>query len=746
MIPSLARWCLPLIVLALILPAFEARALTDEQVEQEINKLKQYLYQQQDPQIGGWFGQYHAHPREGGDEQNPEKNKNLGGPTTMATLALLVAGESSQDPRMAKAIEYLRTLDIYGTYALSVKVHVWSYLPDRYLDNLERDAQLLLSGADPERSSWRYWVYPKPSTDWDNSTNQYGILGMWQYAQRGGRIDNKFWDNAAKHFLATQRDNGGWGYRTTDHRLTMTCAGLTCLAVVQQELFRDRDKPVDNIAKAMDRGMEYLHDRYKPGEGAHGGGGYYRYGVERVALATGVKYLKGKDWFEDIGTVIVKSAGGSSVVNSSFDLMFLARGRVPVWVNKIQLTNGAWKNRPNDMYFFSRHLSKLSENEVNWQYVGLENPVMDYLPAPVAWLSSDDKVVFNEKEKENLKLYLDLGGMLVANQENSSSFEQSIIELAAELYPDYKWTGLETTHPLGNLLYRIEGSSLPVKVLSNGTRPLIIMPDRDWGLPLQKDRDLTKSQPGQIMTNLYAMVSDRGSLPNRLVREFPTDSPNRSSHTKVYIGLAKFGPDNKMGNPEPAAWTAVRNILGTEGALNLQWATTPLSEIGGGTVEFDGQPQPIKLLHLAGSELDANYQLSEAEKQAIKAFVDGGGTIFLEGVGGRSEFAVNMERQLSEVLGAGGSRLSSVDPIISGAGGAAGRSVGTAVYRKFSIINMSAGTRPRLGAIMVNGRAAVVISSEDVSMGALGIRHWGVNGYQSQTARQILTNMILAVK
>ncbi len=733
--------CLALTVLVCFAHVGVAQALTDEDVEREINKLKLYLYEQQNKQTGGWYdGKYHKGPEE---DNQPEKNRNLGGPTAMATLALLVSGESSQDPRLAKAIDYLRGLDMYGTYALAVKVHVWSYLPDRYLDNLAADADLLLGGADPQRSTWRYIVYPERSKDWDHSTNQYGILGMWQFAKRGGRINPKFWENAAKTFFDTQNPDGGWSYTTGNSRQTMACAGLTCLYVVQQEMFRDANQPPERITKAINDGLKYMDEKFTANPGH---GGYGRYGIERVALAGGVKYFGNKDWFETVASGIVKG-GGKNVVDSSFDLMFLSRGRVPVWVNKIKLREGNWNNRPNDMYFTSRHLSRLGEHEVNWQFVELDRPVFDYLPAPVAWLSSNNDLALTDDEKAGLRKYLDLGGMLIANPEGSAGFEDSIEKIAQEFYPDAKWVQVDASHPMGNLILKSDArGNLPVKSLTNGVRDLILLPDRDWGLTLQKEEDLTKVLPGQLMTNIYAMVSDRGNLPNRLVREFPVDSGNRSQHPQVWIAQAKFGPEGKLGNPEPEAWTALANQLGADASLNLRWAPTPLSEIGDGSIEVDGEQKTVALLHLAGGPFEADYTLTEEEQQAIKSFVAAGGTVLVEGVGGRSEFAENMAKQLTPVFGAAASRINNVDPIITGSAAAAGKSVSKVNYRRFSVINMEIGTRQRLNAISQDGRAAVIISSEDLSLGALGVRHWGINGYQTESARQILTNIILSAK
>jgi len=743
-----------LIVWAVAVPA---AALTDAEVERKINELKLYLYRLQDKQTGGWYdSKYHKGPEQ---DHEPEKNKNLGGPTALATLALLVSGESSQDPRLAKAIDYLRGLDMYGTYALSLKVHVWSYLPDRYLDNLASDAKLFLDGIQPNNTFGYYVGYEyydqesslKKSKVYDNSTTQYGGLALWQAAKRGVSISPKFWAGTAEHFFKIQNDDGGWGYAALPEkkqtRLTMTCAGLTCLYIVQQELFRNDNKPPQRILESINRAMEYLDQEYTASSHAHGGDGYYRYGVERVALASGVKYLNGQDWFETTGGHIVKQDEGNSLVNASFDLMFLARGRVPVWVNKIKLKQGNWNNRPNDMYFTSRHLSRLGEHEVNWQFVELDRPVFDYLPAPAAWLSSDNEVELTEAEKAGLKKYLDLGGMLIANGEGSAGFEESIQRLAREFYPHAKWVQVDADHPMGNLILNTDTrGDLPVKSLTNGVRDLILIPNRDWGLTLQKEEDLTKVLPGQLMTNLYAMVSGRGNLPNRLVREFPIDSGNRAQPPAVWVAQAKLGPEDTLGNPEPEAWRALANRLGADASLNLRWAEAPLAELGDGTIEVNEEQQTVSVLHLAGGAFEADYELTEDEKQAIKSFVEAGGTVLVEGVGGRSEFAENIAQQLTPVFGAAASRLTSVDPVMTGSAGVAGKSVSRVNYRRFSVIHMEIGQRPRLSAINHDGRAAVIVSSEDLSLGALGVRHWGINGYQTESARQILTNIILAAK
>ena len=49
----------------------------------------------------------------------------------------------------------------------------------------------------------------------------------------------------------------------------------------------------------------------------------------------------------------------------------------------------------------------------------------------------------------------------------------------------------------------------------------------------------------------------------------------------------------------------------------------------------------------------------------------------------------------------------------------------------------------RLLSINLDGRAALIASHEDLSLGVMGSRRWGVDGYDIDTARRLLTNILL---
>src|SRR3954464_14924625 len=89
-----------------------ARAATPAEVDAAIAKGKQFLYSLQRPE-GRWEpdaqrkgNSHHEHPKMQGSA--------WGGFTALATYALLASGENPQDPRLAKAIEFLKGADMTG--------------------------------------------------------------------------------------------------------------------------------------------------------------------------------------------------------------------------------------------------------------------------------------------------------------------------------------------------------------------------------------------------------------------------------------------------------------------------------------------------------------------------------------------------------------------------------------------------------------------------------------------------------
>ena len=715
---------LPIWLLAVLLTmSHSASAVTDEEVGDAIDRIQQWFYSEQDATTGEWAS------------DRDLTGNHVHGEHVLVTYAMLASGESAQDPRMAKALRFLRGQELQGTYARGISAHVWAQLPDAYLPNLGDDAQWLLKAQ--KDSLWDYG--PVRRNRIDHSTTQYGILGLWEFSKRGGKTPKKVWEDAVKHFLSVQRSDGAWTYSLaadSKPRGSMTAAGLTVLYVALQELYRNADTPPAPIMASIDRGVGWL-DQHFSGTANPGGSHfyYYLYGIERVGLASGIKTLNGQDWFEAGAETILRNergrgAIGTNYVRTAFALGFLARGRVPIWITKLEIPGTRWNNRPNDIYFLTRYLSDLREAEINWQRMSIDEDPVGWADAPVAYVSSDERLELSGEQVDNLRSYLNLGGLLMVNSESRAT-SGSMQKLVDMLYPGARLEPLPEDHLLYSMITPVSprGRRL-LQGYHNGVRDVIVMSTRDMGLRLQSDTSPSGDDLWKIMTNLYVMATDRGQLPNRLVKTLP-ERTDRSITGEIEVARARY--DGRW-DVERDSWHPLAVTLFNRTGLELKPADVPLESLSATSAS---------LVHLVGVD---GIELSELQKKSIKQYVEEGGTLLVETIGGRGDFSVKVEEQLRGLFDQPATPVAVYDPLLSGQGTPDAFNIPRVVYRSYSVVRMSARNAPRLAAINVNGRAGIIFSHEDLSMGALGIRHWGINGYSTESARELLTNIVLSAK
>lgn len=719
------------------LPA-RGQDVTDEQVGKTIEAMKKYLFSRVDPTTGGW------------DITVPHKEGYNSGVTALVTYAMLSAGESPQRPEIARALQVIQLAEEApkskkGTYQIGLHAHIWAYLPDSYLPMLQSSRAWLLEAASKNASTYGYQI---SAGGGDHSCTQYGLLGMWEASKRGLRAESKYWENALDHWVASQNTDGGWEYRNPTGASTgsMSAAGLTSLLVAQQELFRANPKADPRITASIQRGLNWFDRNFSATNNPGRGGDvyYYLYGVERVALASGVKDFRGKDWFAEGAKSIIRAvnpstgavgSGEGSVINTAFGMAFLARGRVPVWVSKLQIPGLAWNNRPNDLYFLNQYLSAYREGEVNWQVIDIARPAEDMRSAPILYIASDQPLSFSDEQVQNLRRYLDLGGLLWVNpdsmgREPTAPFVQSVRELLDRMYPKAKLTPVPESHPLFTVQHKIANpGSHGLLHYHNGVRDVILCSTKDWGLAFQSEEGAKRSNVWLVAANLFVLATDRGVLENRLTKRFETRA-DRGKTADFPLGQARY---NGNWLPEPLAHEPLATRVWNVAGLDLKPQPIDLASIGS---------SDLRLITLHGTD---KLALNDAQKQAIQQYVQNGGTLLIENVGGRSAFSVDLEKQLRATLGAF-TPLDRKDPIITGQGLEGGANCSVVAYRRFTVWNSPRfGPQPRFTAHYLNGRPAVIVSHDDLSLGVLDVRHWGISGYAPDAARHLMSNLVLRV-
>jgi hypothetical protein len=337
----------------------------------------------------------------------------------------------------------------------------------------------------------------------------------------------------------------------------------------------------------------------------------------------------------------------------------------------------------------------------------------------------------------NLKTYLDLGGVLVATPDSDpKAFAESIRSAALRIYPAYAFERMTVDHPLMGLVYQVE---LPESdrpwVLSNGVRDLIVLAPMDWGMPLQAGRNVPDTGAEQIMSNLHALVTDRGSDDVRLEPSRVERIKRDATGTLRVIRLVEPGHEPL----EPLAWRPLINRLYNRTGLELEIVNASIDQI---------ERTDAPLVYLGGSDAQ---RLSPQSLRQLVGYIRRGGTVLIETIGGRGDYTFELLPQLEAVLGEPAVPVRSDHPVVTGqgignaAGQAGGEDLRRIAFRRYSNLTRGPVESQRLLTIKFGGRAAVIASHEDLSLGVMGSRRWGIDGYDTASARGLLTNILLYV-
>jgi hypothetical protein len=723
-------------------------------VQTAIDNAKSYLYSRQKPD-GTWENVPAPSPvAEGGSVDGMQ----WGGITALVVYSLLASGENPADPRLVKAIDFLRGADrMAGVYAIGMRAQVWPLLPDNP-DNrrmILRDGRLLLdamnrSGAG--RGLYRYNI--RPNGEWDHSASQIGVLGVWALAQAGYEVPNDYWQLVDAAWRANQR-NGGWAYdqqkqREGDVTASMTAAGVATLFLTQDYLHaQDGLNCRGNITnRSIEDGLTWMGGNLSRADSS-----YALYGVERIGVASGYKYLGDTDWYTFGARRLIsrqRNDGawadglGGPEANTAFGLLFLTRGRAPVLMSKldyrISTTRGTprpgaretareanWNQRPRDAANVVRYVAKQLEKPLNWQITTLDAPVSELLDSPILYLSGNQAVGFTEAEEAKIRSFLQQGGILLANSDcNAPSFAQSVRTLGKKLFPDYDFRELPEDHPIytrqqfPRSAWRQKPSLL---ALGNGAREMILlMPTGDTARAWQA-YDMAKLPQFQLLANIHLYSVDKTFARVRGETYLLTPRSGVTANRTLKLARIKY-PGN--WDPEPAGWQRLAvHLLNTE-RIQLDVQTV---ELGKGAL----LPQAFGMAHLTGTQA---LKLTEAELAELKSYVDAGGTLLIDAAGGREAFAVSMDETLVKTFGDSLKELLPADAGLYRLGGEI-----APTYRAFSrsILSGSELKAPRFRASV--GKGNVFFSREDLTVGLVGQPVDGVFGYSPESALDLVTRV-----
>ncbi len=720
-------------------------ALSDEAIEKAIAEGVDFLWSLQ--RRDGSFG----------DGQHEKKYPF--GPSALATYALLASEESAQSDKMLKALGYLSgNKDPEGkpctkTYSLGLRANVWLLAEKqrrgKYRKYLIADSRQLVRST--KRGAYHYDATGtgvsaaggKRRIDrWDNSNSQYGLLGVWAAAQADVEIGRTYWQAVMKHWTSTQNDDGGWGYGTSaanqGSRGTMTAAGLASVFVCFDNINYQQFITCKGNAEfgPIQKGLAWLDRNYSKGGGdaRFNMGGYYLYGIERVGLASGYKYFGKTDWYKVGATGILRSqAGGGSwsgrrgsLAETAFNLLFLIRGRHPVLFNKLQFS-GDWNNRPRDLAGLTRWVGRNFERTVNWQIINITAPVEEWHDAPLLYISGATKPDFSDEDVKKLRRFVYQGGTLFCVVEcGGVPFKKAMLELYGKLFSNYELSRCGPDHPIYSAQFPLTGRP-GFSIVSNGVRPLVIHTDEDLPRAWQLRSWHTQKHAFSGPLNAVVYVADSlGNLRSRGVSHWP---PAPTGQRKRSVTLARLRYNGNF-QPEPLAYTRFARMMAAT-------TDTDVKVVG-----------PVKISELSSSGAQiavmtgtGRLALSAADQAALKAFAAAGGTLVIDAAGGNQAFADSAREHLLEMYGPDAlGRLSILSDIYA----QPGMEIKKARYRRKTYLRLRT-TEPRLRAVLVDGRPAVLFSPEDITAGLVGCTARTIDGYDPRSAFEIMRNIVLSV-
>ena len=240
-----------------------------------------------------------------------------------------------------------------------------------------KDGLDFLLRAQNASSLWHYDV-PQAATikRHDLSNVQYALLGLRAAADCGFKVKAKVWQTALRALLLHQDAKGdevellrkevrdgyafaskesaqarGFHYRdskghgplgentvfTTPATGSMTTAGIACMAICQEGLWRsrkfkgsDRKKSRDSIRDGLAWMQVHFTVTENPKHPKKAHHLYYLYGLERMGMLTGTRWLGAHDWYKQGADLLLtkqdpERGGWGTHVDTSFAVLFLKR-------------------------------------------------------------------------------------------------------------------------------------------------------------------------------------------------------------------------------------------------------------------------------------------------------------------------------------------------------------------------------------------------------------------------------------
>jgi RNA polymerase sigma factor (sigma-70 family) len=474
-----------------------------EQVERAIHAGVDFLKAQQRPD-GSW---------------RDVDNESRTGVTSLVALALLAAAEKPDSPSVKKSLEYLRHFnpaELNSTYAISLQTQVFAAAEPqrdmlRIMANVDWLERAQIHQGEPVLSpgSWSY-SESKRARPGDNSNTQFALVGLSAAREAGVPLKPLAWALSRLYWERSQKRDGSWAYTSeaANPTASMTCAGVASMIITDRhqlpgQEFLDGEVIHDCGKGAVDHklqaGIDWLGSHFQVGQNFGAGQQwkfYDLYGLERAGRLAGIRFFGQHDWFRLGAEELVKGqnkVGGywqgafvesDKVLATSFAVLFLAKGRAPVLINKLRYGSSEdWNNDPDDVRNLVSVVVLDWKHLLVWQMVdSKEATVSDLLQAPILFINGHNAPKFADSEKKTLREYVERGGSVFAEACcGSADFDRGFRQLISEFFPDKQdaLRPLPDDHPIWRSRHFIPAAVHPLWGITRGGRTAVVYSPKD---------------------------------------------------------------------------------------------------------------------------------------------------------------------------------------------------------------------------------------------------------------------------
>jgi len=691
-----------------------------------------------------------------------------GGVTALVTYALLEAGVSPTDVGLARAIAHVRRQEDRSTYVVSLKVLVLSAADaKRYAKEIQSSADWLIAHQ-TDTGAWGYGPpppaalaeakvggalerarteaevrrqYERP----DASNSQFALLALAEADRAGAEVPREVWAKADRHFRSVQLPGGGWSYVYEDPEPEDAYGSITAAVAAGLLLCHERlagHEPQETSAdrlRIVQDGIAWLAEHYTLDENPNRGLAWYYfwlYSLERLGVISGRRTIGDHDWFREGTDLLVRGQRPDGrwtqrLYNDALCLLFLAKGYKPLLVQRLQWS-GPWRRDPRDLNHLVAFLGKrVGGAPVAWRTVEATAPLKAYLAAPILHVTGRGPLKAPAGTEDTLRDYVRQGGLILVDPaEGDEALAASVGRLLAEAFPEAAFRPLPADHPLARSTGRVDPGTLGLEVMQAGCRVGVVLARkglaRRWASadPTRADNALRFGE------NLAVYATGGQALPGRLDEARVLTMPETEPPARGALRIGQIQHDGDW-RPRPFALPHLLQDLAKRSGVKVHAVPTPVRL---DKTDLSGFP----VLYLTGHY---TFRLSEAERRALRGYLDRGGFRWAHACCGRPAFEKALRGLVAGMFpGARLVRLPTDHPIYSGRVGERIRSVGYSEAVRAETPDLK---EPVLYGLERGGHLVLVYSPYGLADGLDGLTTYGARTVAPADARRLAGNILL---